>query len=561
MLPSINHIKHLQDLDEQERKLAIDRALTLNKAYNSGDVNVIYKAEQYYNTLQNRSNPNYASANQGTNNPVKALILDPQEGTTSMGYYDKSSALSDQGLRQMARTPVISAIIRTRCNQIADFLKPQPDKYSKGFLIRKKGASKDDKLTDNDKRVVEMLTEFMMRCGEKETTHKWDKFDIFGRKLIADSLILDKACFEIVPYRSLEPYCFVAVDAATMMIADSYDNETHIQGSTKVRGEYPSYVQLWQNRVIREFYPWEMCFGIRNPSTNIRLNGYGRSELEDLITNVTGMLNADQYNSGFFRQGSAPKGMLMVKKAGAGLNGDRLAEFRKSWNASLSGVGNAHKTAILDAEGFEWIDLQKNNRDMEFFKYIEYLVKVGCAVFNISPEEIGFPLEGQGGGGLGGSDSGKEEKEYSKDKGLKPLLTSLQGWINDFIIGPKTNNTYEFVFTGIQTESAKAEEERLLKAVDKYLTPDEIRKEKGLKPLPDGLGAMPLSPIIAQMKMMAQQQQQGQYDQQQEEQGQLDQQDQDQFDNTNPFLDKGEKDNSPFVKAFNDYVEKELIVS
>lgn len=981
MLPSINHIKHLQDLDEQERKLAIDRALTLNKAYNSGDVNVIYKAEQYYNTLQNRSDPNYASANQSANNPVKALILDPQEGTTSMGYYDKSSALSDHGLRQMARTPVISAIIRTRCNQIADFLKPQPDKYSKGFLIRKKGAGKDDKLTDNDKRVVEMLTEFMMRCGEKETTHKWDKFDIFGRKLIADSLILDKACFEIVPYRSLEPYCFVAVDAATMMIADSYDNETHIQGSTKVKGEYPSYVQLWQNRVIREFYPWEMCFGIRNPSTNIRLNGYGRSELEDLITNVTGMLNADQYNSGFFRQGSAPKGMLMVKKAGAGLNGDRLAEFRKNWNASLSGVGNAHKTAILDAEGFEWIDLQKcldrstkvisktkgsisfeellgdskevydelwdgnkfskahifitrpkelcevelqnklkiksspnhrflclrnnqatwieqkdltigdllfinkkidstidslkfkefeveedlmelmgwilgdgsigddlpskrtiqtfyhpekeldirslhkkvcakyginftehslkriigtiingfktnyseyptgaitdtvfykwyrslgfntsrekkvipgilfqlpsklkcaflrgffsadghisksglsisiaisndnlryqtgelllsegircnnvpsfkravtiqdtalfmkkvnfiqqykrdreiirtrngngkdfyptefvrkvardikafnksskfllskkdlsdllniskghnrgslskvlqygnkinfphqlfidgyylspvislshsdvlvemvdvemdnddhafyangfivhnSNRDMEFFKYIEYLVKVGCAVFNISPEEIGFPLEGQGGGGLGGSDSGKEEKEYSKDKGLKPLLTSLQGWINDFIIGPKTNNTYEFVFTGIQTESAKAEEERLLKAVDKYITPDEIRKERGLKPLPDGLGAMPLSPIMAQMKMVASQQQQGQYDQQQEEQGQQDQQEQDQFDNTNPFLDKGEKP-SPFVKAFDKYVEKELIL-
>ena len=56
-------------------------------------------------------------------------------------------------------------------------------------------------------------------------------------------------------------------------------------------------------------------------------------------------------------------------------------------------------------------------------------------------------------------------------------MTSLQGWINDFIIGPKTNNTYEFVFTGIQTESAKAEEERLLKAVDKYLTPDEIKDD------------------------------------------------------------------------------------
>lgn len=558
MLPTLSPIKHLHDLDEQERKLAIDRALTLQKAYNSGDVNTIYKAEQYYTSLQKRTDPNYARS-QSSNNPVKALILDPQEVATSMGYYGKPSMVSDRGLRLMARTPVISAIIRTRCNQVADFLKPQPDKYSKGFVIRKKGIAKDEDLTDNDKRVVDMLTEFMMHCGERESQWKWDDLDMFGRKVIADSLVMDKLCFEIVPYRSLEPYCFVAVDAATMAIADSYDNETHINGSTKVNGEYPSYVQVWQNNIIREFYPWEMCFGIRNPSTNIHLNGYGRSELEDLITNVTGMLNADQYNSSFFRQGSNPKGMLMIKKAGAAVNGDRIAEFKKNWNAQVSGVGNFHKTVMLDAEGFEWIDLQKNNKDMEFFKYIEYLVKVGCAVFNISPEEIGFPLEGQGGGGLGGSDSGKEEKEYSKDKGLKPLLTSFQSWINKFIIGPKTNNKYEFVFTGIQVESAKEEEEKNTKAVTLYITVDELRKEKGLKPLPNGMGKFPLNPIIAQKMMMDSQMQQGQQQQQRGEQEQQGQEEQDQFDNTNPFLDKGES-LSPFVKAFDQYVERELIV-
>lgn len=731
MLSALSPIKHLQDLDEQERKLSIDRALTLQKAYNSGDVNTIYKAEQYYSSLQKRTDPNYARA-QSSNNPVKALMLDPQEVATSMGYYGKRGMLSDDGLRKMARTPVISAILRTRGNQVADHLKPQPDKYSKGFLIKKRGVSKDEELTDNDKRVIESLTEFMMNCGERDSKWKWDKLDIFGRKVIADSLTLDKANFEIVPYRyrSMEPYCFVAVDAATMMIADSYDNETHINDSAKVNGEYPSYVQVYQNNIIREFYPWEMCFGIRNPSTDINANGYGRSELEDLITNVTGMLNADQYNSAFFRQGSSPKGMLMIKKPGAALNGDRIAEFRKSWNAQMSGVANcihgdtliwtkefggleienvlrgkeeqfitiwtglnwekgrafktidekfvnitrlnngaeiktspdhkfaivndkdefewkvqsdlkigdrvlvskesinqnrkqssklhndrilnkfskntiekylelereivveltqteekiqmfdvevfnevhafigneilihnSHKVPILDAEGFEWIDMQQSNRDMEFFKYIEYLVKVGCAVFNISPEEIGFPLEGQGGGGLGGSDSGKEEKEYSKDKGLKPLLTSLQGWINDFIIGPKTNFKYEFVFQGINTESAKEEEDKLTKAATVYMTVDEVRKEKGLRPLPNGMGKFPLNPIIAQKMMMDSQTQQGQQQQDQEDQGKQDQQDKDQFDNTNPFLDKGQKEDSPFVKAFNSYVEKELIVS
>lgn len=556
MLPSSNPIKRLQDIDEQERKLIIERSLTLQKAYNSGDANTIYKAEQYYSSLQKRVDPNYAS--KGSNNPIKSLIMDPAEVSTSMGYYGKASTLSYEALRQMARTPVISAIIRTRKNQVADFLKPQPDRYSKGFIIRKKGIEKDDELTDNDKRVIDQLTEFIIGCGDSENKWKWDKFETFGRKIIEDSLTIDQACFEIVPYRSLEPYCFIAVDGSTIRIADSYDNETGTEGSKKINGEFPSYVQVWQNQIIREFYPWELCFGVRNPTTNIRANGYGRSELEDLITNVTGMLNADMYNNNFFRQGSSPKGMLMIKKPGAALNGDRLAEFRKNWNATMSGVQNAHKVPMLDAEGFEWIDMQKNNRDMEFFKYIEYLVKVGCAVFNISPEEIGFKLEGSGGGGLG-QDSGKEEKLYSLDKGLKPLLTALQNWINDYIIGPKTKNTYEFVFVGFQAETAKDEEDKFNKAVTTYMTPDEVRKEKGMKPLPNGMGKLPLNPILMQMKQMNMQQEQDQQAQAQQEQDQQGQYEDEQYNNSNPFLDKGEK-SSPFVKAFDDFVNKEIVV-
>ncbi len=125
-----------------------------------------------------------------------------------------------------------------------------------------------------------------------------------------------------------------------MRIAASYDNVNNIEGLEKIKGEYPSYVQLYQHRPARLFYPWEMMWGVRNPQTSIYQNNYGRCELEDLVTTVTGIVNADRYNSGFFRQGSAPKGMLMVKKPGAALDGDRLAEFRRSWNAMIAGVGN-----------------------------------------------------------------------------------------------------------------------------------------------------------------------------------------------------------------------------
>ena len=69
----------------------------------------------------------------------------------------------------------------------------------------------------------------------------------------------------------------------------------------KIHGYYPSFVQVYQNTKVNEFYPWELCFGVRNPSTSIYANGYGVSELEELINVVTSMLWGDEYNRRFFQ--------------------------------------------------------------------------------------------------------------------------------------------------------------------------------------------------------------------------------------------------------------------
>ena len=38
----------------------------------------------------------------------------------------------------MSKTPIVNSIIKTRKNQVADFAEPQEDKYSNGFVVRKK---------------------------------------------------------------------------------------------------------------------------------------------------------------------------------------------------------------------------------------------------------------------------------------------------------------------------------------------------------------------------------------------------------------------------------------
>lgn len=541
--PQTNVIKRLEELSEQERKLGIERALNLDQALKSRDVDTIFKAQKYYTDFMQRNNPQQRSPSSG----VKSMILDPLEVSSSMGYFNKHTSISYHTLRAMAEAPIIRAIINTRKDQVAEFCKPQQDKYSKGFVIAKKGITDTDDLSPADEKVIAKLTQFIIDAGEEESEWKWDGFETTIRKFVEDSLVLDQGCFEVIPQRDFLPHSFVAVDGATFRIADSYDDNKVGNDDIKINGCYPSYVQVYNGVIVREFYPWELCFGVRNPSTNIQRNGYGRAELENLIQTITAMLNSDTYNANFFRQGTAPKGALMVK--GANIDPNAIAELRRDWSAMMAGVSNMHKTPVLNSDQVQWLDLQKTNRDMEFSKFQEYLIKVACAIFKISPEEIGFPLEGSKSGGLGGNDSGKEEKQYSIDKGLKPLLTFIQNCINKYIIGPKTNKLFEFRFVGAEIESATQEEERLTKAVTTYMMIDEVRAEKNLKPLPNGMGKMILSPIMSQMIMGQQQAQQDQQSAQQE-------QDKEQQANQNPFLDDPDEEENPLVKGFDEWFRK-----
>lgn len=535
-------IQQLSNLDEQAQKLAIQKSLILKQALTSTDVDSIYKAQSYLNSQR----ANSQGSNWLFNNNVqqkqgqqahKSLIFDPFEVNTSQGFFNKTGQVSFELLRQMSRTPIINAIIVTRKDQVAEFCIPQVDKYSKGFVFKKVGKGKDYALTDQDKRKIDKLTQFLMNCADEEAIWDLDDFDAFIRKIIDDSLSLDQGCFEIVANNFGEPIQFLPVDAATIRIADSYDNVNNTKLGEEKNGYYPSFVQVYQNRIYQEYYPWELCFGLRNPQTELRSNGYGKSELEILIGMVTAMLNADSYNQKFFSNGTAPKGALLVKNAG-GVNKDKIAELRRDWYSTMAGVNNFHKTPVLDAEKIEWLDLQKTNRDMEFSKYQEYLIKVGCAVYKISPEEIGFPLQGTNGTGLLNSSSGnQEEKDYSINKGLKPLLKAVKTWINKFIVLPKTQGEFEFDFVGLDSEDSKAEEERLTKAVTLYMTVDEVRAIRELEPLPDGKGNIILNPIMMQQYQMEMQKEQMQQQQQQE---------------------IGQESDNPFSKALAEWWDKNL---
>lgn len=480
--------KQLDAIDLANAKLRVKQMRTIEKAIRSDSPDDILRAQKALNTIQQKENQAMQP---------KAFFIDPLEFNSNLGYKDKSFSLSYTTLKRMSKTPIINSIIKTRKNQVADFAEPQENKYSTGFVVRKKSKNGVEQKMDNkDKRIAFAITDFLLKGGNVgEWEH--DDFDTFIRKIVDDSLTYDQMTFEIMRNRRGKVESFVATDAATFRMANSFfakdydipyfSNDKGLWGQDKsdygpkIKGYYPAYVQVYQNVKVSEFYPWELCFGVRNPSTSIFANGYGCSELEELINVVTSLLWGDEYNRHFFSQGSAPKGMLRLKGA---VNETALQQFKQQWQSMITGVMQSWKTPVVNQD-VEWIDLQKNNRDMEYSSWMEYLIKIACAIFNIDPIEIGWDIS-RSSGRNGLFEGGQEKRlQNSKDKGLYPLLKFLQRKINKYIV-EQIHPDYEFVFMGLNGMTIDQELDLDIKKVQAFATINEIREKYEMKPLEGG---------------------------------------------------------------------------
>lgn len=474
----MDYAKQLKTVDYAQRKLEIKRMSIIEKAAKSDNPDDIIAASNAVSKIQKA---NFT--------PAKAFFIDPLDFNANLGYKDKAYSLTYTTLKRMAGTPIINAIIKTRKNQIADFAEPQADRYSTGFVIRKKAKNGvDSRMDEKDKKVANAITDFILNCGS-ETSWVNDDFDTFIRKIVDDSLTYDQMTFECIRNRRGKLERFVAVDASTFRMADTAFQEDYknaffnnrgasnwnSQGDLvrkEVNGYLPQYVQIYQNAVVNDFYPWELCFAVRNPSTSIYSNGYGVSELEELINVITSMLWGDEYNRRFFSQGSAPKGLLRVK---GGMSESALQQFKQQWQAMINGVMNSWKTPVVEAD-VDWIDLQKNNRDMEYSSWMEYLIKLACAIYSIDPSEIGWDISRSGGNSGLFEKSEAERIQNSKDKGLYPMLKFIQRKINKYIV-EQINPEFEFVFMGMNGMTIEQELEMDIKKLNSFQTLNETREK------------------------------------------------------------------------------------
>jgi hypothetical protein len=445
----------------------------------------------------------------------KTLLHDPFQLLESMGYKERPMMITYDTLRTMSeRNPIIAAVINTRVNQIAAFSSPPKTKYDIGYSVEMRDDEAEP--TIEDERRMKEIESMLENTGVTSLApEERDDFDSFLRKLGRDSLTFDQSCFEIVDGRGGKPVAFYAVDASTIRLAttpkymkDVRDFTLQDIGPEPQRSKDTRYVQVISGKVVNTYTEDEMSFGIRNPRTNIKQNGYGTAELEILVNTVTAHLWAEEYNRRFFSQGSAPKGIIHFE---GNVPENQLLAFRRQWHAQVMGVFNAWRTPVIAAPAkLQYTNLQMSNRQMEYSNWIDYLIKLICAVYLIDPSEINFELRGGAQSQEGPLfESHSETKlKMSRDRGLRPFLKFIQSCINKDLIF-RIDPRYEMRFTGLDAKTEEQMLELRIKEITNYKTIDEVRALDDLEALgPERGGDLIMNPsyiTFMTQKAMAQQ--------------------------------------------------------
>ncbi len=391
---------------------------------------------------------------------------------------------------------------------------------------RREAAKELDKRTRKKKREI---AEFILNCGETENrpfdTLKWT-FNSFLKAFVGDSLTYDLAAVELIPKEAevingrLNLHHFQPIDGSTVRFS-SPELAKYKDGHMQIAGDilYPEeelkaleerdaleldakrlkqneykFVQVVRGRIERAFTADELKVGMRNPTTDIYANGYSVSELELLVSLVTSHLQTEFYNRSYFQQGFSAKGILHIK---ANLNRSKLEELRRNWNHMVKGNRNSFQTPIMAGmDEVSWIPLTQSHSEMEFTMWLQYLMRMICAIYQIDPAEINCGIKDMGSGGGISGDNTKEKLNNSRDKGFIPLMKFIQEYLNKNIID-NLDPEYMLEWVGLEDESdAMARIARQKEQVQWLKTVNEIRAEEGLSPI-KGADFL-LSPIFFQ---------------------------------------------------------------
>jgi len=290
-----------------------------------------------------------------------------------------------------------------------------------------------------------------------------------------------------------------------------------------LRGDSYTWIRRRSNNSIAELFPlpWHSVQPWRQPDGSIRywvslpewgittwldpsevlhFPGNGFDGLKSMSVIAYGAKNAignalamDEYSGKFFANGAHPS---IILKSPAAMNDAQKNQLREAFSAKYSGIENAHRLPLVLTEGLDVKEISLSAEDAQLLEARKFQVVDIARAFGVPPHSIG---ETSGSSAVG---AGYEQQAREFVMGtLRIHIKRIEQELNRKLFVRDTGKFVRFDLSDLIEGDAKAQAEYAKAALGGpgagpgWLTPDEIRKMKGLAPL-GGLSAQVYDPRI-----------------------------------------------------------------
>lgn len=251
-------------------------------------------------------------------------------------------------------------------------------------------------------------------------------------------------------------------------------------------GVVDGYVQEVDGTIVTYFDKRDVILFRQNLTPDVYMYGYSLPPIEILYKVILSDIFIDKGNLDYYKKGgSIPEGILAIEppsyKEGdvyPQLSREQLESIQRQLQAIM--MGDYTQVPILSGGKFTWIDFKGKRRDMQFKELAEFVARKICAVYQVSPQDVGI---------LEGSNKATAEvmASLTKAKGLEPLMATISKGFDGVIEEFRKEKDVKLWFKEDDLEKERNWWNIIQGQLNTgFRTINEARMEKGLEPVPWG---------------------------------------------------------------------------
>ena len=460
--------------------------------------------------------------------------VDPVKSNSDMSslYYHRTNLVPPYLLKRIRDSEELigGAILPVRARQVASFGRPRPSRFDVGFAIYLKpemaailSEEEQDRLK---KEELPKIRNMLSSCGREDGLTDREKLTLSQALMEMTEDILTFGCF-VVEIRNDESGKFHSwrpIDAGTIYFIVNFNSKnkeierlrenaakllSQIEGHNidipRFQNNEYTYVQVVEDTPRQAFTDSELLYWQGSPSTDINRSGYPVSPIERIISAITTHINLTTHNKMYFLNGRAARNILIFQSEN--LEENDIIQIKNQMVAHINSANAAWRMPVFGIGPNDRVTLQPletgSSRDMEFQYLADLNKRMIFAAYQMSPDEIAsLAYLSKGTNAQSLSESSNEYKlEASRDSGLRPLLLSIEDFLNLRLlprINPAWAKYFQISIEGLDSDSPQLESTKLVQDQALYLSMNDIMSRVEKKPVPIG-GDFPLNPGYLQL--------------------------------------------------------------